>query len=191
MVVSAENFISSFFSSPIAQVLLSVLLTSGFGAWLVSKIQDRSWRYQKEISDRDLERKIAENVFYDISRLMDKRLYRMRQLLWSLNRNNQVRITAKLVEYQKIVYEWNDNNNVNLSRIEQYFGAREREYFEVRISKDFIFIGMLLERWCGGRTDHPGFTKMFSMIDSLNALVYDFDKRLLLAIQTGQVGKFR
>ena len=182
---------SSFWSSPVIIILVTFLLTSVLGAYIAAKFQYRNWKHQKETSDQDEERNVAENIFSEVTKLMDMRLYRKRQLLWSLNRNDSKRVEDKMIEYKDIVYKWNDSNNINLSKIELYFGNDERNFFEKEISRGFIDIGVLLERWYLGREDHPPYNELFSMIDSLNALVYDFDKRLLGAIQTGKVGRFR
>ena len=186
-----ELLASPLLSSPVIHILVTFLLTSIVGAKFAQRYQQRNWQHQKKISDQDAERRAAEVAFHEISKLMDKRLYRMRQLLWALNRNDKGRIKDKMSEYSVILYEWNDNNNINLARIEQYFGTNERKFFEGRISRDFIFIGMLLENWYFGNEKHPSFREMFEKIDSLNAHVYSFDKRLLAAIQAGKVGLFR
>ena len=187
----AELLSSPFFLSPIIQILITFLLTSVLGAWLAKRHQHRNWLHQKDVSDREEERRVAETIFLEISQLMDRRLYRMRQVLWSLNRGDAARIAQKMEEYRQILYDWNDNNNKNLSRLEQYFGPEKRRHFEFRISRDFIFIGMLLEKWYQGNDSHSPFKVMFEKIDGLNALVYNFDKELLLAIQSNKVGRFR
>ena len=181
---------SALFASPVIHILITFLLTSIVGAWLAQRHQQRSWLHQKKVSDQDAERKAAEIAFRDISQLMDKRLYRMRQVLWSLNRGDNERIAEKIAEYRTVLYEWNDSNNINLSRIEQYFGIEERRLFEQRISRDFIYIGMLLENWYFEKGSYPSFREIFDKIDSLNALVYNLDKRMLAAIQHGNVGLF-
>ena len=183
-------FSSALLASPIIHILITFLLTSVVGAWLAQKHQQRNWRYQKKAADQDAERKAAEVAFREISQLMDKRLYRMRQLLWSLNRGDKQRIAEKLAEYRAVLYEWNDSNNVNLSRMEQYFGVEERRVFEHRISRDFIYIGMLLENWYFKGGSCLSFNEIFTKIDSLNALVYNLDRRMLAAIQRGSVGLF-
>lgn len=92
----ADLLASPIFSSPVIHILVTFLLTSVVGAKFAQRYQQRNWEHQKRISDQDAERKAAEVAFRDISKLMDKRLYRMRQLLWALNRDDSRRIADKL-----------------------------------------------------------------------------------------------
>ena len=123
---SANLLSSPFFSSPIIHILITFLLTSVLGAWLAKRHQHRNWLHQKDVSDREEERRVAETIFLEISQLMDRRLFRMRQFLWALNRDDTNRIAEKLEDYREVLYDWNDNNNKNLSQIEQYFGPEKK-----------------------------------------------------------------
>ncbi|HEV2825170.1 MAG TPA: hypothetical protein VG035_08190, partial [Actinomycetota bacterium] len=66
-------------------LLVGFLLTTVAGGLLGYFFQRRSWSHQYEVQFRAQERERATKAFEEISRLLDKRLYRLRQLYWGLS----------------------------------------------------------------------------------------------------------
>lgn len=70
-------------------LLVGFFFTSIVGAALAAYFQNRSWDYQEMDRSRSSERTAATNVFEDVSKPMDKRIYRMRRLNWKLRDFNE------------------------------------------------------------------------------------------------------
>jgi hypothetical protein len=79
----------------LAPIIIGFLLTTVLGGLLGSFFQNRTWDHQNKIQQAEQERlretQLAEEkrdkalqIFDEISRLMDKRLYRLRLVYWSL-----------------------------------------------------------------------------------------------------------
>ena len=112
-------------------VITGFFLTTVLGGTLGFFFQNRSWEHQHKIQQAEQERQhqlqLAEEareqalqVFDEISRLMDKRLYRLRLVYWSLQAEDRqpehTRLaTTRFKDYRKVLYEWNDNINRNLA----------------------------------------------------------------------------
>lgn len=66
-------------------LFVGFLLTTVIGGILGYYFQNRSWRHQNTAKVLETELQTALKVFDDISKLMDRRLYRMRLLFWRLS----------------------------------------------------------------------------------------------------------
>ena len=163
---------------------LGFLLTTVFGGWLAQTLQSRSWAHQNRVRLLELERAEAAKVFDELSRLMDKRLYRMLKFHWALKRHeSEEDIKHHLEEYREVLYEWNDCLNRNLALTEAYFGPQIRAHLEGKVYEGFSRIGSELEeryrlrnetaantRWSQTATH---FTAVRAQIYSLNASMID------------------
>lgn len=107
-------------------VVAGFLLTTVLGGLLGFFFQRRTWAHQHRVQTQDRERERAVLVFEEISKLLDRRLYRLRRLYWSLVADEDVhseRSDNRMDDYQDVLYEWNDSINRNLALIQQYFGV--------------------------------------------------------------------
>src|SRR5215468_7568521 len=98
-------------------LVVGFALTTVLGGFLGTWLQQRSWDHQREAQLRQDELRRAEDVCQQVSKLLDKRLYRMRRLYFALaldieqpDRND--RVQASLREYDAVLYEWNDSLNL-------------------------------------------------------------------------------
>jgi hypothetical protein len=128
------------------KLFFGFLLTSVFGGLLGYYFQNRAWRHQFRIRLLEADLASATKLFEELSRLMDKRLYRMRQVHWKLKKP----ATEELLEvtmngYREVLYEWNDALNRNLSLTETYFGSDVKRTLEESIYEEFSRIGKILE----------------------------------------------
>jgi hypothetical protein len=71
----------------LAPILLGFLLTTVLGGFLGVYLQQRSWAHRFKVERATAERDRAVQVFEETSRLLDRRLYRMRRLAWTLKRS--------------------------------------------------------------------------------------------------------
>jgi Putative peptidoglycan binding domain len=175
-------------------LLIGFALTTLGGGLLGYYLQNRTWKHQNEAKLRDTEREAATTIFENVSSLMDKRLYRMRQLNWKLtdNASDKDLIEEHMVIYRQMLYDWNDNLNRNLALTQRYFGMDVRHYLENTIYEEFKRIGSLLEsayvKRKTGTVSSP--INVSGNIDTLRDHIYRLNVRMIALIQSGKVGIF-
>ena len=176
--------------SALVSVVVGFLLTSVLGGALGLIFQERSWRHQHDIQLRDLERDRASQVFEEVSRLLDKRLYRLEQVYWHLQDDLR---DVKMDDYREILYEWNDGINRILALTLQYFGNEMRHRLDYQIGHEFVDLGRGVERlWKtpSMSTDSSSSTLISTRLRTLHELVYTFNLDMLRPLQAGSVGLF-
>ncbi len=143
--------------------------------------------------DRDRER--ATQLFDEISRLLDRRLYRQRLLHWSLRRSLQEGEAADgldqcMTEYRQVLREWNDSINRNLALTQQYFGQDMRKELDGRVGGTFVRVGAKLESLYKAvqRGQQASPERLDVQLDQLATLVYNLNLKMISAIQRGAVG---
>jgi murein L,D-transpeptidase YcbB/YkuD len=67
---------------PLFLVLITFALTTVGGGGLTYAFQRSAWRHQYRVQREDARREQAMRTFEEVSRLLDQRLYRMRQVYW-------------------------------------------------------------------------------------------------------------
>jgi hypothetical protein len=120
------------------------------GGFIGSWLQSRAWAHQHDVERRDEERQQALKTFEEISRLLDRRLYRMRQLYWAARRKAQgtsddAGLTRARDDYLEILAEWNDNLNRTLALAKAYFGEQVRAALEDEVYEEFAVTGQGLD----------------------------------------------
>lgn len=182
--------------STLVPVVTGFLLTTVFGGLLGLFFQRRSWDHQHTVQVGELERERAVKIFEEVSRLLDKRLYRIRLLYWSLPPGNSEGKLLDLADsrmegYREVLYEWNDSINRNLALIQQYFGQQSRSHLDEAIATKFIDLGRTVETLWRERHETP-IAKHSASLDAalleLSGLVYHYNISMLRAIQDGSVG---
>jgi hypothetical protein len=162
-------------------------LTAGFflttvcGGILGYLFQRQHARYQWLRSRRETEIKEAQAVFEEVSRILDRRLYRSRQLLWSMERSADVR-NQRLADYRDVVTEWNDNINRILAVLAIHFSDEIRNAIDNDIGAKFVAVGRSMESAIRGETMAD--TKVAGDLDELAARIYGFNVRLLKEIRS-------
>jgi hypothetical protein len=165
----------------LVKLLAGFLLTTLCGNWLASVFQRRQARYQWLKSRWEKELAEAQAVFEEVSRLLDRRLYRARQLLWSFDRPPETR-DQRLSDYRSVVTEWNDNINRILALLAIHFSDRLRNTIDNVIGAEFVAIGRSLEQGihAGSVTDVG---ELERKLDALAGQVYVFNLDLLQEIK--------
>ncbi|MGZ8845824.1 MAG: hypothetical protein ACXW3C_05115 [Pyrinomonadaceae bacterium] len=162
-----------------AKLVLGFLLTTICGGLLGFLFQRRHARHQWLLSRWEKELEEAQTVFGEVSRLLDRRLYRTKRLLWALNRPDVLQ--QRLDEYITIVTEWNDNINRILALIAINFTDDLRNEIDYKIGDEFVQIGRLLEDSLGGKPMDG--KKLEERINKLANRVYSFNLSLLREIR--------
>ena len=177
----------------LAPILLGFLLTTVLGGFLGVYLQQRSWAHRFKVERATAERDRAVQVFDEISRLLDRRLYRMRRLAWTLegehNRPLSQRGQKSLSDYDAVLFDWNDSINRNLALLERYFGAERRDELDNEIGALMRSVGAVLDSRVrlesGAEVDLSG---LQLDLDRLADLIYAYNVELIRSIQEGRVG---
>ncbi|NTV41354.1 MAG: hypothetical protein HGA61_03725 [Candidatus Moranbacteria bacterium] len=142
------KLISFIFSKSVGIIFLTFILVNFFGGKLAEEAQKRFSDYQHEKTLKDSELKAATKVFEEVSRLMDKRIYRMEKLNWELKDNKDlVKIDKQMDEYRESLYDWNDSRNRDVALMEIYFGKDVSKYFDEDVHSAIKDAGKLLENY--------------------------------------------
>jgi hypothetical protein len=179
-------------------LVVGFVLTTVVGGILGSWLQQRAWDHQQEAQLREQELRRADGVCRQISQLLDKRLYRMLRLFYALQAaadraDTAETITRRLEEYDAILYEWNDELNLNLALIGSYFGETARDWLDHEIYENYKRVGAELEELY--RTVTSGINTEFrpadlkAHLDSLNDQVYRLGVFMMTQLRAGQVGR--
>jgi hypothetical protein len=177
-------------SETLLTVILGFLLTTVIGSYLGYLLQQRSWSHQHRVQAAADRREKATLLFDELSRLLDKRLYRMRRLYWSLiddrPRQESEEARARMAAYVAILYEWNDSINRNLALLQSYFGHQLRAHLDDVIGASFRDLGADLEQlWKEEAAQPPSdITHRFS---ELADLIYHFNLDMIALIDRENV----
>jgi len=163
------------------ELALGFLLTTVCGGLLGFIFQRRHARYQWLRSRWEKELESAQAVFEEVSRLLDRRLYRARQLLWAVGKSSE-QVDAKLSAYREVVTEWNENINRMLALLAMSFGDEQRASLDSQIGAEFVAVGRLLEGLVRGESSRTA-EGVSSRLDALGGRVYGFNVRLLEIIR--------
>jgi hypothetical protein len=123
---------------------LTLVASTGCGAFLAyffQRLQAKS-QWLRSRGEKELEE--AQAAFEEVSRLLDRRLYRARRLLWKLHDQPEVR-DERLADYSKVVIKWNENINRILALLAIHFTDGVRDALDYSIGKQFRTIGQSLE----------------------------------------------
>lgn len=177
------------------QIILLVLgfvLTSVLGGLLGYYFQRRTW----EANRREAERQAGAAVFDEISRAMDRRLYRMWLLYWALRAGDQDRLAKLMDEYRTVLRDWNDNLNRNLALAHRYFGQRVWKYLDDAFYPEFQHLGRLLEGHYRQRHDPKAeatvqLHRAGRRLKALSDDIYYLKRYIISLIQHGRVGLYQ
>jgi len=179
-------------------VVTGFFLTTVLGGALGFFFQSRSWEHQHQVQQAEQERQhqlqLAEQareqalqVFDEISRLMDKRLYRLRLVYWSLQAEDgqpehSHLATSRFEDYRKVLYEWNDSINRNLALLQHYFEPGMRHRLDNEVGGTFVELGRVIEQWwrTGAQPESEG--AIDAKLRTLGSLVYEFNLAMIRAI---------
>ena len=166
----------------LTKLALGFVLTTLCGALLGFVFQRRHARYQWLRSRWEKELEEAQAVFEEVSRLLDRRLYRTRQLLWAIERRPDVQ-QERLSEYRTVVTEWNDNINRILALLAIHYTDKLRSTVDNEIGAEFVAIGQSLERAI--RTESKvDAQRLEQRVNQLAGQIYNFNLQLLKEIRT-------
>lgn len=171
---------------------IGFVLTTVVGGLLTYYFQKRAWGHQHDVAAREQASQQALEAFDQISRLLDKRLYRMRELYWAFNRRRQDtsgRFEKARSSYREVLLEWNESLNRTQAIVEVHFGPSLRE--ELSAIQDHYAVlhravDALLRAPKDQLDDIPNLSDRFH---KLAIRVYDFNVSMLKRLRSIQDGK--
>lgn len=178
-------------------IVVGFALTTVLGGFLGSWLQQRAWDHQKEAQLREDELQRAGVVCQEVSKLLDKRLYRMLRFYHALASDTGMpdssRVEDSLREYNAVLYEWNDSLNLNLALVGTYFGEAARDWLDRQIYENYKQIGAELESYYQRSTqDAPADLSLDGIkanLDSLSSQVYQLGVFMMTQLREGHVGR--
>jgi Putative peptidoglycan binding domain len=160
-------------------------LTTVVGGFLGYYFQRRTWNANR----RESERQAAATVFDEISRLMDRRLYRMWLVHWRLSPGTtEERVEKAMDGYRAVLMEWNDSLNRNLALAYRYFGRGVWRYLDTVLYEEFARLGRRLEERYASR-DKSGV--LGEELTALSNDIYYLNRFMVSLIQHGRVGVYQ
>jgi hypothetical protein len=166
-------------------VVVGFLLTTVVGGLFGYLLQQRAWTHQYRVGAAATRRERSLELFDELSRLLDKRLYRMRRWYWSLDRDRENGARSedsddRRAEYVAVLYEWNDSINRNLAMLQSFFGSEPRRQLDEVIGAEFRQLGADLETmWDDATFGGQNFDRRFRDLENL---IYEFNVRLINSI---------
>jgi hypothetical protein len=182
----------------LAPVILGFLLTTVLGGLLGFYFQNRTWDHQNEVQQVNQERlqtiQLAEEkreralqAFDEVSRLLDKRLYRLKLVFWCLPAENgqpshSPPAESRLESYRQVLYEWNDSINRNLALLQHYFGKNMRDRLDYEVGASFVELGRIMEEWWRTGVPPKSSESLDSQLRKLGNRVYMFNLDMIRAV---------
>jgi hypothetical protein len=167
-------------------LLVGFLLTTVLGGLLGYFFQNRTWDHQNRVTAAAAHRDAAFAVFQELSSLMDKRLYRMRVFddVLASSGTTDKDIQSAREDYRQVRYEWNDNLNRNLARVEAYFGLPVRLSIETGVYEQFSQLHRELTEHYDQRQKHNDVTSLRPQLDSASLVIYNANLAMLGTIRS-------
>lgn len=134
------------------------------------------------------DRQQAEEIFNEVSRLMDDRLYKTRRLLSVYSQNDSSKIETCRLSLSTQLEEWNANRHRMYSLIEGYYGAKFCTFFKTRIQNPFANTGNHI--LYTGAKELKDQTKIKADLETIEKDINIFNKMMLDAIINNKVGRF-
>lgn len=117
------------------------IIGAAVGAWL----QHRSWMNQHWETLREEKTRFAQIAVENVAKLVDRRLYRQRRLLWAARKGPSRELDSALKDYQDVVFEWMDNLGRLKAELWMSFERWVAVRFEEEIHDEFASIGRAIE----------------------------------------------
>jgi hypothetical protein len=168
-------------------LLLGFFLTSVVGGALGYYFQNRTWNHQFFVNRGVAEWDAATRLFQEVSQLCDRRLYRMRRVVWGLNDRPRDALDDRLAEYKDALFAYNDKINYNLAMVESYFGVGLRNDLEADVFANFARLGRDLDRALLS-AEAANVEPLEENLEKLSDRLYSVNVRMIRALQDGRIG---
>lgn len=161
------------------------LIIGVIGSIIGAYFQKQSWYEQNELSKLENDRKRAEEIFSEVSTLMDDRMYKTVRLLSAYKQNNDEKIVQYKESFTLQLEEWNSNKSRLNALLNGYYGESFSQYFLHQIQNDFAICGNMLSY-----DPLNNIIKMDSISKGLQSKIFILNKRMIEAIKNDKVGRY-
>lgn len=156
--------------------LISVII----GAIAAFIFQQRQSDIRRSIDIREKRIAISREIFDELSRLMDRRLYCTVQLyIWIQSSDDAMKIST-LINYREAVRDWNYSTNRHVAMLHSFFGEEIRTSFREIVSRGFVRLGSLVESFYRGVREENiqseikrGTESLYHAVSNLNAAMLE------------------
>ena len=172
---------------------LTTAIAGAIGTAVATYFQDRSWHHQQRERKKESENKLATEVFEQLSRAMDQRIYTMRQVHWYITEEySEADIEGIWEEYRQILFQWNGNLNRTLSMVERYFGHKNTGLLEKELQPRFRELHILLRGYYHHADEREDFDhKAYrDLADEISEEIRILNLNMIGHLQKGTVGVF-
>jgi len=177
-------------------LVVGFVLTTVLGGLLGTYLQRRTWDHQNQAQLRQEDLRHAGDVCHAVSRLLDKRRYRMLRLFFAVRGRARETVSAEVLaarfsDYDQLLNEWNDSLNVNLALVGTYFGQCARAWLE-RAYETYQEAGARLEdayRDAARGSQPAGLDELGMRLAGLDDIAYRFSVLMMAQLRDGTVGR--
>lgn len=181
-----RNVIIRLVKEPLVKITCT-LIAAVIGGWLGATFQENSWREQYKLSMIECDRQQAEDIFNEVSRLMDDRFYKTRRLLSAYTQRDSIKIETYKQSMLMQLEEWNANRRRMYSLIEGYYGVTFSKFFIYNIQDSFAKISNYMLSPYEKSIDYE---KIKAELVSIDRNIAVFNKMMLNAIKQNRIGRF-
>src|SRR5438552_1204237 len=177
---SIEINISQFVPSIVGFILFSVI-----GALLAARFQYRSWKRQWLVRETSRRIDTATAAYEEVSRVIDTRIFRMKQLVYALRSGDPTRIADRRSEYREVLYQWNENLNRYLAKLQIYFGPDVRERYDTGLAYSIVSLAVQIQKHLDGKIgeDTDSLDTIEEKLGKLDIGAFDFNVELIKKIE--------
>ena len=181
-----RNFLIKCVSEP--YIHLTCVIIAGIMGFILStkyQVDNANDQSRKLIAESD--RKQAEEIFNDVSRLMDDRHYKTRRLLSAYIENDTTRIAQYKESLILQLEGWNENEHRLQFLVESYFGSDMANLYKNSIQIPMFKTGMhIIHKGALTRKEQDSLKQMLNSIDKNIQII---DKKMITAIRENRVGR--
>jgi hypothetical protein len=134
----------------LGMLAVTIVLTA-VGALLGAAYQQRNWALQNWERLRVERVNQAAATVEDVAKLVDRRLYRQRRLLWATRSGSSLELENALRDYREAVFEWMDNLGHLKAELWRSFDRFTAMQFEDQIHTAFASIGRKMQEKIRGK----------------------------------------
>lgn len=168
---------------PLITVLVSFVIVTVFGGFLVQRWQQNNWNKQQKFLGHEKEYIALKDLIEELSSLAGARVYHMQRLILGID-VDQKKLQGRFLEYEDISRRWNERLLSFYNRLTIFGENYLTTILETEIQSSFVKNSRLLELMGHGKISGKGVdsNRVQVMVHSLNALngrIGNFNKRLL------------
>jgi|RhiMetdeSRZDD1v2_1073273.scaffolds.fasta_scaffold249901_2 hypothetical protein len=170
---------------PFIPQIVGFLLFSVMGALLAARFQYRSWKRQWLVRETSRRIDTATAAYEEVSRVIDTRIFRMKQLVHALRGGDPARIAERRKEYREVLYQWNENLNRYLAKLQIYFGPDTREKYDAGLATSIVGLAREIQKHLDGKVEE-GTEPLASIEEKLAKLdidAFNFNVELINKIE--------